>query len=269
MKLSNRACSGTSLLAAILLAGVAAGVLAAENKVSAKQAAASAKPTGKMLDGWLIKRYSWLGGDVDIAVTPQWISISNPTRSGVTVSQAPFKTVIAYDSSKKTYYETKPEAAGSFMVQRFLKLLGGDPHPQKWKKVEEKTIAGVRAGRYVVAEGGAPVKNESGEKVITQMRYNGFWAAEDLKIPGGAADVVLKMEGFPLIHKMPLSFEDPRPERANRPRVRTYWVKKMAFPEEMFKVPSGYRETRAEYSLQSEELELFNAGDHEIGKAKK
>lgn len=270
----------TPALVAVLSLTCSSDARAAESKTAAgassqtkqpvsKPVAASQKPAGKMVEGLLIKHYSWLGGVVDIAVTPQYLSISNPTRSGVTVSQAPFKTVIAYDSSKKTYYETKPEAAGSFMIQRFLKLLGGDPHPQNWRKVEEKTIAGVKAGRYVVATGTAPKKHEKGEKVITQMRYNGFWVAENLPVPPGAADIVLKMEGFPLIHKMPLLFEDPEPDPDARGRVNTFSVKKMSFPEARFKVPSGYRKAGAEYSLQSEELELFSVGDHDAGKGKK
>ncbi len=222
------------------------------------------KAPGKMLEGLLIKRYSWVGGDVEIAVTPQFLRISSPTRSDVTVSQAPFKTVVAYDSRKKTYYETTPEAAGSFMVQRFLKLLGGDPHPKKWKKVEERVIAGVKAGRYVVDETGSPPHKysyEKGEKLITDMRVLGFWVAEDLNIPGGAADIVLKMEGFPTIHKMPLKFQKALPEPGMKPKVQTYSVQKAIFSPEKFQVPSGYHKQGAEYSLQTEELELFGGGE--------
>jgi hypothetical protein len=233
-------------------------------KTVEKTPAAEAKKPGKLLDGLLIKRYSWVGGDVEVAVTPEFLRISNPTRSGVFVSQTPFKTVVAYDSSKKTFYETKPEAAGSFMVQRFLKLLGGDPHPKKWKKVQERVIAGVKAGRYVVDETGLPPHKYSydkGEKLMTDMRVLGFWVAEDLNIPPGAADIVLKMEGFPTIHKMPLHFQKALPDPAMKPKVQTYSVQKAKFSPDIFQVPSGYRKQKAEFSLQSEELELFGGGD--------
>ncbi|MCC7528499.1 MAG: hypothetical protein IT342_08255 [Candidatus Melainabacteria bacterium] len=228
-----------------------------------KPAAAQGQKPAKMLDGLLIKRYSWLGGDVEIAVTPEFLSISSPTRSGVTVSRAPFKTVVAYDSARKTYYETTPEAAGSFMIQRFLKILGGDPHPKKWKKVEDGVIAGVKAGRYVVDNAGLPAKHytDKGEKVVSQMRNSGFWVAENLDIPPGAADIVLKMEGFPTIHKLPLKFQKPKPEAGVKPRVDTYSVKKTSFKPERFQIPSGYHKTGAEYSLQTDELELFGGGD--------
>lgn len=224
-----------------------------------KPATAQARKQVKMLDGLLIKHWSWLGGDVDIAVTPEFLCISSPTRSDVFVSRAPFKTVIAYDFAKKTYYETKPEAAGSFMIQRFLKLLGGDPHPKKWKKVEERIIAGVKAGRYVVDSSSGPVKqsNEKGEKVIAEMRTCGFWAAENLNVPPGAADIVLKMEGFPTIHKLPLLFEKSKVDPHLRAKVSTHSVTKATFPPEKFQVPSGYRKAVAEYSLQGDELELF------------
>ncbi|MBA3994277.1 MAG: hypothetical protein C0469_12185 [Cyanobacteria bacterium DS2.3.42] len=223
-----------------------------------------AKKSAKLLDGLLIKHYSWLGGEVEIAVTPEFLCISCPTRSDVTVSRAPFKTVVAYDSSKRTFYETKPEAAGSFMIQRFLKLLGGDPHPKKWKKVEDGVIAGVKAGRYVVDETGMPPHKysyEKGEKLITDMRVLGFWVAEDLNIPPGAADIVLKMEGFPTIHKLPLKFQKALPEPGAKPKVVTYSVQKAKFSPEKFQVPSGYHKQKAEFSLQSEELELFGGGD--------
>lgn len=229
----------------------------------AKQAATQAKKPVKMLDGLLIQHYSWLGGDVEIAVTPQFLRISSPTSSAVTVSKAPFKTVVAYDSGKKTYYETKPEAAGSFMIQRFLRILGGDPHPKKWKKVEDGMIAGVKAGRYVADNAGSPEKHftDKGEKIISEMRNSGFWAAENLDIPPGAADIVLKMEGFPGIHKLPLRFDWPKSKPAVKHKVNTYSVKKTSFAPEKFQVPSGYHKAGAEYSLQSEELELFGGGD--------
>lgn len=211
------------------------------------------------LNGYLIKHYSWLTGDVDIAVTPEFLCISSPTRSAVTVSRAPFKTVTAYDSAKKTYYETKPEAAGSFMIQRFLKVLGADPHPKDWKKVEEKAIAGVKAGRYIVdRKGAAPGKiPETGEKVLSAIRDSGFWVAEGLDIPAGAADIVLKMEGFPSIHKMPLYFQIPKQIPDKRARVSTYSVSKSSFPLAKFQVPSGYRKEAAEYTMVGDELELF------------
>lgn len=229
-----------------------------------KTPAAEGKKPGKLLDGLLIKRYSWVGGDVEVAVTPEFLRISNPTRSDVIVSRTPFKTVVAYDSSKRTFYETKPEAAGSFMVQRFLKLLGGDPHPKKWKKVQDRVIAGCKAGRYVVDETGLPPHKysyEKGEKLMTDMRVLGFWVAEDLNIPPGAADIVLKMEGFPTIHKMPLYFQKALPDSAMKPKVQTYSVQKAKFSPAKFQVPSGYHKQKAEFSLQSEELELFGGGD--------
>lgn len=219
---------------------------------------ASARPK---LNGYLFKHYSWLTGDVDIAVTPEFLCISSPTRTAVTVSKAPFKTVVAYDSAKKTYYETKPEAAGSFMIQRFLKVLGADPHPlaQDWKKVEEKTIAGIKAGRYIVdRKRSAPEKiPETGEKVLSAIRDSGFWVAEGLDIPASAADIVLKMEGFPTIHKMPLYFQIPKKIPDKRARVSTYSVSKASFPLEKFQVPSGYRKEVAEYTMVGDELELF------------
>jgi|GEM_PF-6176778 hypothetical protein len=253
------------------------GASAAENKALNVKPTASAvvKPASKtqtMLDGLLIKHYSWLGGDVEIAVTPKYLCISHPLRTGVTVSRAPFKTVTAYDSAKKTYYETTPEAAGSFMIQRFLKLLGGDPHPKKWKKVEEKTIAGVKAGRYVVDTGKGPpgkLSKETGEKVIQDMRVSGFWAAEDVNIPGGAADIVSRMEGFPTIQKLPLYFQLSQATLDKRPRVSTRSIVKAKFPLEKFQVPSGYRLSRAEYSLQNEEFELFSGGDPDLRRKKK
>ncbi len=42
---------------------------------------------------------------------------------------------------------------------------------------------------------------------MTDMRVLGFWVAEDLNIPPGAADIVLKMEGFPTIHKCRSTFK--------------------------------------------------------------
>lgn len=246
-------------------------VLPTKNIVA--KSSARAKKNGKMMDGLLIKRYSWVAGDVEIAVTPEFLCISNPTRSNVIVSQTPFKTVVAYDSSKRTFYETTPEAAGSFMVQRFLKLLGGDPHPKKWKKVQDRVIAGVKAGRYVVDETGLPPHKysyEKGEKLITDMRVMGFWVAEDLNIPPGAADIVLKMEGFPTIHKMPLYFQKALPDAAMKPKVQTYSVQKAKFAPEKFQVPSGYLKQKAEFSLQSEELELFGGGEpHSLRKGRK
>ncbi len=240
---------------------------------NAKPAAAQAKKSGKMLDGLLIKRYSWVGGEVEIAVTPQFLCVSSPTSSAVTVSKAPFKTVVAYNSAKKTFYETTPEAAGSFMVQRFLKLLGGDPHPKQWKKVENSVIAGVKAGRYVIDEKGVPLSEHSydkGEKLLTDMRLLGFWVAEDLNVPPGAADIVLRMEGFPTIHKLPLRFHKAIPEPGQKPKVDTYSIKKASFSPEKFQVPSGFRKTGAEYSLQTEELELFGGGEPaRLGKGKK
>lgn len=215
--------------------------------------------TPKKLDGYLIKHYSWLTGDVDIAVTPEFLCISSPVRTAVTVSKAPFKSVIAYDSAKKTYYETKPEAAGSFMIQRFLKVVGADPHPKNWKKVEDKTIAGVNAGRYIVDRppDTADKVPQPGEKVLQAMRNSGFWVAEGLNIPAGACDIVLKMEGFPTIHKMPLYFQIPKSAPDKRARVSTYSVSKASFSKEKFQVPTGYRKQIAEYTLVGDELELF------------
>ncbi len=253
----------SGLLAATIPANGQEHKAAAAAAAGRKPAASQVKKPAKMLDGLLIKRFSWLGGDVEIAVTPEFLCISSPTRSAVTVSRAPFKTVVAYDSAKRTYYETKPEAAGSFMIQRFLKLLGGDPHPKKWKKVEDGVIAGVKAGRYVVDSAKVPVKHstEKGEKVISEMRNFGFWAAENLNVPPGAADIVLKMEGFPSIHKMPLLFEKSKADPHLRTKVFTYSVKKASFAPEKFQVPSGYRRAITEYSLQTDELELFGGGD--------
>lgn len=224
----------------------------------------------RMLDGLLIKHYAWLSGDVDIAVTPKYLCISKPHSSAVTVSQAPFKTVVAYDTQKKTFYETKPEAAGSFLIQRFMKLLGADPHPQKWKKVEDSSIAGVKAGRYIVDHGDAPVDKRlpvTGEKVLTDMRISGFWAAENLPIDPNAADIVCKMEGFPSVHKFPLHFQLGS-SKDKRPRVTTYSVTRAKFPFERFQVPGSYRKVGAEYSAESEELELFGAGDSQTLKKK-
>ncbi len=249
-------------LNAITVQGQEQKVLPTPKRVA--QSSAQAKKNGKMMEGLLIKRYSWVGGDVEIAVTPEFLCISSPTRSNVIVSRTPFKTVVAYDSSKKTFYETTPEAAGSFMVQRFLRLLGGDPHPKKWKKVQDRVIAGVKAGRYVVDETGLPPHKysyEEGEKLITDMRVMGFWVAEDLNIPPGAADIVLKMEGFPTIHKMPLYFQKALPTAAMKPKVQTYSVQKAKFAPEKFQVPSGYLKQKAEFSLQAEELELFGGGE--------
>ncbi len=265
-RVRKRILFGTVLIRTALTAGCAL-IFAS----TAADAASHDKPA-PLLDGLLIKHYSWLGGDVDIAVTPQYLCISHPKRTAVTVSKAPFKTVIAYDTAKKTYYETTPEAAGSFMIQRFLKLLGSDPHPQKWKKVEEKVIAGVRAGRYVLDRGrAAPPKtpSETGERIFQDMRVSGFWAAEDLNIPPGAADIVSKMEGFPSIGRLPIYFQFSKDNPDRRPRVATRSVTRGRFPAEKFQVPSGFRKSRTEYSLQSDEFELFGGAASDLSPKRK
>ena len=247
------------LAAAFLISGFCTSAFCAGEAKAPLAKSTAAKPK---LNGYLFKHYSWLTGDVDIAVTPEFLCISSPTRSAVTVSKAPFTSVVAYDSAKKTYYETKPEAAGSFMIQRFLKVLGADPHPKNWKKVEEKEIAGVRAGRYIVDRKGPAAAKipETGEKVLSAIRDTGFWVAEGLDIPAGAADIVLKMEGFPSIHKMPLYFQIPKQIPDKRARVSTYSVSKASFPLAKFQVPSGYRKEAAEYTMVGDELELFGGG---------
>lgn len=246
--------------ALVILFCLVGGFFDCPSLAAEKPASVARKKSQQMVEGLLIKHYSWLSGDVEIAVTPEYLCISNPTRTGVTVSRAPFKTVVAYDCARKTYYETTPEAAGSFMIQRFLKLLGGDPHPKKWKKVEEKNIAGIRAGRYVVDSGNGPqvkMSGERGEKVFADMRVSGFWAAEGLNIPAAAADIVAKMEGFPTIQRLPVYFQLSKNTKDSRPRVATRSVVKAKFPLEKFQVPSGFQRSRAEYSLQGDEFELF------------
>lgn len=250
---------------------VAHGLFACPGLAAERPAPVARVKSQRLVEGLLIKHYSWLSGEVEIAVTPEYLCISNPTRTGVTVSRAPFKTIVAYDSAKKTYYETTPEAAGSFMIQRFLKLLGGDPHPKKWKKVEEKDIAGIRAGRYVVDTGSGPavkMSREKGEKVFADMRSSGFWAAEDLNIPAGAADIVAKMEGFPTIQRLPVYFQLSKNSNDSRPRVATRSVVKAKFPLEKFQVPSGFQKSRAEYSMQSEEFELFGGSEPDLSRKK-
>lgn len=235
----------------------------AAEKIANPAQKAPAHQSGKMLDGILIRHFSWVNGDEEFAITPQFIAIFNPSRTGVFVSKMPFTSVVAYDSAKRTYYETKPEAAGSFMVQRFMKLLGGDPHPKNWKKVEDGVVAGVKAGRYVVdsSKHSVTLSDETGEKILSEMRVDGFWAAEDLKIPPGAANIVAKMEGFPTIGKLPLYMAVPKKEKSKKPRIATYSVTKKKFPESLFVVPTGYHKGDAEYSLQTDELELFGGSD--------
>ncbi len=219
----------------------------------------------KVLKGLLIKHYAWLFGDADIAVSREGISISSPNRSAVTVSKAPFKSIVCYDKLRKTFYETRPDAGGSFLIQRYMKMLGSDPHPPKWKKVEEGTIAGMKAGKYVADQPVSQTREDRFDKsqnTLIDMRVSGFWVAEDPEIPAGAADVVLKMEGFPMIHKMPLRFTMSGNKSADkRARVETYSISKVTFPADKFEVPGGFRKINAEYSLQGEEMELFEGGD--------
>lgn len=259
--------AGATRLGLVIFLVLATGVFDCPASAAENRAPAARKKSQRMVDGLLIKHYSWLAGEVEIAVTPEYLCISSPTRTAVTVSRAPFKTVIAYDTAKKTYYETTPQAAGSFMIQRFLRLLGGDPHPKKWKKVEEKNIAGIRAGRYVADTGKGPagkLSRERGEKVFSDMRISGFWAAESLDIPAGAADIVAKMEGFPTIQKLPVYFQLSKDSNDRRPRAATRSVVKAKFPLEKFQVPTGYHQSRAEYSLQGEEFELFGGDRPEL-----
>ncbi len=70
-----------------------------------KTPAAEAKKPAKLLDGLLIKRYSWVGGDVEVAVTPEFLRYIQPDSAQVCLSARLLsRTVVAEDSSGRGHF---------------------------------------------------------------------------------------------------------------------------------------------------------------------
>lgn len=121
-------------------------------------------------------------------------------------------------------------------------------------------IAGQKAGRYVADvdwKGFDRDKFTSADSVPYDLQRNGIWVADDLKLPPGAANVVLRINGFPELNKFPLAFYQGKKNHDKRTRVFTYRVEKTLVDAREFEVPTGYKEIASEYAVQGDDLDIF------------
>lgn len=203
---------------------------------------------------------NWILGDMRIAVTDNAISMKPYNSSATTISSTPFNTITVFDDSKKTFYRASKSKSGNFFAQRYLKLFSTTPLPKNWKKVEDSNIAGLKAGRYVADREWKNFDRDtltSADNVPYDLQRNGIWVAENLKIPAGAADVVMRINGFPELHKFPLEFRQGKKDHARRARIFTYRIEKKLVDAREFEVPSGYKEIASEYAVQGDDLDIF------------
>lgn len=203
---------------------------------------------------------NWILGEMRIAVSDSAISIKPNNSSATTISTAPFDVITVFDDSKKTFYKASGAKSGNFFAQRYMKLFSTAPLPKKWKKVESSKIAGLNAGKYVADVDWKNFdrnKLTSADSVPYDLQRNGIWVAEDLKLPAGAADVVMRINGFPELHKFPLEFHQGKKDHARRTRVFTYRVEKKLVDAREFEIPSGYKEIASEYAVQGDDLDIF------------
>jgi len=209
-------------------------------------------------DVLVLKQFHRSGGEQILYLSSSSIKIVQPGTRSVTLATAPKWQVTVINNSSHTYCLTKSSSSQGLLVQRAMLLEGVDLSRVKWRIARRQQIAGLDAALYVDSAVSDKQRAREGgfQDLGKELRYRGFWVAENLNISKEAADQIAGISGLPLTGKVPLRFIHltlmGHHEVAILDTLKSY---KEKIPVNDMSIPKGYTLSKTEFDGLGEELD--------------
>jgi len=176
--------------------------------------------------------------------------------------RAPTWNVLTINDGNKTYFETSAANKSGLISQRIQLFEGANYDKVNWTAVEEKTIGGIAACRFVDS---AKAKNwkfqrRGFEMTEEEIRTNGFWAARDLLVAPEAANALARIDGVPQIGRLPLRLQHCTSNVQKTVTVLdTFSCKISPTNISTLIVPANYKKSRSEFDASVKDPGLMDA----------
>ncbi|MDQ5932884.1 MAG: hypothetical protein QG574_168 [Cyanobacteriota bacterium erpe_2018_sw_21hr_WHONDRS-SW48-000092_B_bin.40] len=199
-------------------------------------------------------------GRQTIYISDQAIKVEQPGGLRTTLVKAPDWRALVINHDSHTYFQTDSKAS-ALVMQRMMHMATSDLDKVKWTPVEESTIAGIRACRYVDSR---LAKNwrltrHGFEEMDDSMRINGFWAAKDAIVSSEAANQLAGMHGMPKIGRVPLRFIHVTLSLLTKVViVDTISCKQISTKLAELNLPANYKRSRGEFDAQLKDSGLLD-----------
>jgi hypothetical protein len=191
-------------------------------------------------------------GRQTIYISDKAIKVEQPGGLRTTLVKAPDWRALVINHDTNTYFQTDSKAS-ALIMQRMMHVATDNLDKVKWTPVEESTIAGIKACRYVDSR---LAKNwrltrHGFEEIDDSMRINGFWAAKDAIVSSEAANQLACMHGMPQIGRVPLRFIHLSLNLLTKVViVDTLSCKQTTTQLANLKLPANYKRSRGEFDAQ-------------------
>lgn len=248
--LKRRFFPGSAVIACFCLASAQALAVPA-------QKAPAPKAPARQENAWVLSQKTRVFGDQLVYITDRKVRIECPKRGAYTLSVSPFKKVFVVDYRNKTYYEADPESTKGVVMQRIYNLIGSNAQAPSWKVIEKSEIATLKAAHYVSTDRKGLLNSQEklGSNLIYHIQKDGFWVAEDPRLPAKCANVLAHLNGLPPVNKVPLRFVYGG--KKVKCMLDTTLCQRKPVSPAIFEIPRDYKKVSSEFHTTRGEIELF------------